>query len=53
VLILAIGIERLAELIVSKRNARWAFAHRRRLREGARPLVANIETSDTDALAAT
>ena len=26
-LILAIGIERLAELIVSKRNARWAFAH--------------------------
>jgi methyltransferase len=26
-LILAVGIERLAELIVSKRNARWAFAH--------------------------
>jgi methyltransferase len=26
-LILAIGLERLAELIVSKRNARWAFAH--------------------------
>jgi methyltransferase len=26
-LILAIGIERLAELIVSRRNARWAFAH--------------------------
>lgn len=26
-LILAIGIERLVELIVSKRNARWAFAH--------------------------
>ena len=26
-LILAIGVERLAELIVSKRNARWAFAH--------------------------
>jgi len=26
-LILAIGIERLAELIVSKRNAQWAFAH--------------------------
>ena len=26
-LILAIGIERLAELIVSKRNARWAFAN--------------------------
>jgi methyltransferase len=26
-LILAIGIERLMELIVSKRNARWAFAH--------------------------
>jgi methyltransferase len=26
-LILAIGIERLAELIISKRNARWAFAH--------------------------
>jgi methyltransferase len=26
-LILAIGIERLAELVVSKRNAHWAFAH--------------------------
>jgi methyltransferase len=26
-LILAVGIERLAELIVAKRNARWAFAH--------------------------
>jgi methyltransferase len=26
-LILAIGAERLAELIISKRNARWAFAH--------------------------
>ena len=26
-LILVIGIERLVELIVSKRNARWAFAH--------------------------
>jgi methyltransferase len=26
-LILAIGVERAAELIVSKRNARWAFAH--------------------------
>jgi methyltransferase len=26
-LILAIGVERLVELIVSKRNARWAFAH--------------------------
>ncbi|BBZ12598.1 isoprenylcysteine carboxyl methyltransferase family protein [Mycobacterium branderi] len=26
-LILAIGIERLIELIVSKRNARWALAH--------------------------
>lgn len=26
-LILAIGIERLVELIVSKRNAQWAFAH--------------------------
>lgn len=26
-LILAVGIERLAELILSKRNARWAFAH--------------------------
>jgi methyltransferase len=26
-LILAIGIERLVELTVSKRNARWAFAH--------------------------
>jgi methyltransferase len=26
-LILAVGVERLAELIVSKRNARWAFAH--------------------------
>lgn len=26
-LILAIGIERLVELIVSKRHARWAFAH--------------------------
>jgi methyltransferase len=26
-LILAIGIERLAELTVSMRNARWAFAH--------------------------
>ncbi|HWF69235.1 MAG TPA: isoprenylcysteine carboxyl methyltransferase family protein [Mycobacterium sp.] len=26
-LVLAIGIERLVELIVSKRNARWAFAH--------------------------
>jgi methyltransferase len=26
-LILAIGLERLAEMIVSKRNARWAFAH--------------------------
>jgi methyltransferase len=26
-LILAIGIERLVELIVSKRNARWALAH--------------------------
>jgi methyltransferase len=26
-LILAIGIERIAELIVSKRNARWSFAH--------------------------
>ena len=26
-MILAIGIERLAELIVSKRNARWAFAN--------------------------
>ncbi|MCV7399530.1 isoprenylcysteine carboxyl methyltransferase family protein [Mycobacterium fragae] len=25
-LILAVGVERLAELIVSKRNARWAFA---------------------------
>jgi methyltransferase len=26
-LIVAIGVERLAELFVSKRNARWAFAH--------------------------
>jgi methyltransferase len=26
-LILAIGIERLVELVVSKRNARWALAH--------------------------
>jgi methyltransferase len=26
-LILAVGFERLAELIVAKRNARWAFAH--------------------------
>ncbi|BCQ07964.1 hypothetical protein JMUB5695_01389 [Mycobacterium heckeshornense] len=26
-LILSVGIERLAELIVSRRNARWAFAH--------------------------
>jgi len=26
-LILAVGIERLAELVVSKRNAQWAFAH--------------------------
>jgi methyltransferase len=26
-LILAIGVERLVELIVSKRNARWSFAH--------------------------
>ncbi|MGH3525650.1 MAG: hypothetical protein ACRDU4_23160, partial [Mycobacterium sp.] len=26
-LILAIGIERLVELALSKRNARWAFAH--------------------------
>ena len=26
-LILAVGIERLAELIVAKQNARWAFAH--------------------------
>lgn len=26
-LILAIGVERLAELIVSRRNAQWAFAH--------------------------
>jgi methyltransferase len=26
-LILAIGIERVLELVVSKRNARWAFAH--------------------------
>lgn len=26
-LILAVGIERLIELVVSKRNARWAFAH--------------------------
>jgi len=26
-LILAVGVERLAELIVSKRNAQWAFAH--------------------------
>lgn len=27
VLILAVGVERLAELVVSKRHARWAFAH--------------------------
>ena len=26
-LILAVGVERLVELVVSKRNARWAFAH--------------------------
>jgi methyltransferase len=26
-LILLVGVERVAELIVSKRNARWAFAH--------------------------
>jgi methyltransferase len=26
-MILVIGVERLVELIVSKRNARWAFAH--------------------------
>ncbi|EUA73172.1 putative methyltransferase [Mycobacterium xenopi 4042] len=26
-LILLVGIERLVELTVSKRNARWAFAH--------------------------
>src|SRR6185437_1829462 len=26
-LILAVGIERLAELVVAKRNAQWAFAH--------------------------
>ena len=26
-LILAVAVERLAELIVAKRNARWAFAH--------------------------
>ncbi|MDD4867092.1 MAG: isoprenylcysteine carboxyl methyltransferase family protein [Mycobacterium sp.] len=26
-LILAVGIERLVELIVARRNARWAFAH--------------------------
>lgn len=26
-LVLAVGIERLVELLVAKRNARWAFAH--------------------------
>lgn len=26
-LILAVGLERVAELVVAKRNARWAFAH--------------------------
>lgn len=26
-LILVVGVERLVELVVSKRNARWAFAH--------------------------
>lgn len=26
-LILAVGVERLVELVVAKRNARWAFAH--------------------------
>ena len=45
-LILAIGVERLAELVVSKRNARWAFAHGgKEFGRGHYPLMVAIHTA--------
>jgi methyltransferase len=45
-LILAVGIERLAELIVSKRNARWAFAHGgKELGRGHYPVMVTIHSA--------
>jgi methyltransferase len=45
-LILAIGIERLAELIVSKRNARWAFAHGgKEFGRGHYPVMVTVQTA--------
>ena len=45
-LILAIGIERLAELVVSKRNARWAFAHGgKEFGRGHYPVMVTLHTA--------
>jgi methyltransferase len=45
-LILAIGIERLAELVVSKRNARWAFANGgKEFGRGHYPVMVTLHTA--------
>ncbi len=45
-LILAVGIERVAELIVAKRNARWAFAHGgKEFGHGHYPAMAALHTA--------
>jgi len=46
VLVLAVAVERLAELIVAKRNARWAFAHGgREFGQGHYPIMVTIHTA--------
>ena len=45
-LVLAVAVERLAELIVAKRNARWAFAHGgREFGQGHYPIMVTIHTA--------
>jgi len=45
-LILAVGIERLAELIVAKRNAQWAFGHgRKEFGHNHYPVMVTIHTA--------
>ncbi len=45
-LILAVAVERLAELVVSKRNAKWAFAHGgREFGRGHYPVMVAIHTA--------
>ena len=45
-LVLAVAVERLAELIIAKRNARWAFAHGgKEFGQGHYPIMVTIHTA--------